>query len=219
MIFALAGRAMLTDQTDVFTRQMLVAHVADALGRAVCHADAKGGKTRGQPAFRAASPTHLLPGLLCQHLLCGNGLTVGDVVLSGAPMPRNREDHGNISGVHLLSSGDANCPEQAALAQRLAERPTHRAVEYVGAGIALATQSANGSIERIEQRLLRRRPLAQLRSIEQTTETVASDPFQLNKPGYGRSAGPTGITTTDIRSLTHSSYTGSTFRILKWGEG
>ena len=76
---------MLTDQPDFFTRQMLVAHVADALGRTVCHADAKGGKTRGQPAFRAAPPADLFPGLVCEHLLCGNGLAVGDVVLPGAP--------------------------------------------------------------------------------------------------------------------------------------
>jgi hypothetical protein len=40
-------------------------------------------------------------------------------------MPRNREDHGNISGVNLLSSGNAARPGQTTLAQGLAKRRAH----------------------------------------------------------------------------------------------
>jgi hypothetical protein len=71
---------MLTDQPNFFIGQMLIAHVADPLGRTVFHADANDNKARGRPAFCATSPTHPLLGLVCQRLIRGAGLAVGDVV-------------------------------------------------------------------------------------------------------------------------------------------
>lgn len=48
VVFALAGGAMLADQSDIFAREMLLAKVMDALRRLVSDPHARGGKSRCQ---------------------------------------------------------------------------------------------------------------------------------------------------------------------------
>src|SRR5215831_18611753 len=112
---------MLANDPDLLAGQMLGAHVSDALGWAVSDTHAHSGKTRGQTAFRAATPTDLLPSGCLQHCLRGDRLRVGDMPLARAATPANGEDHRHIDGIDLLLERDADCPVEAARGERLPE--------------------------------------------------------------------------------------------------
>jgi len=62
-------------------------------------------KAGGQPTFRAASPTDLLPRLLGQQLFGGEGIAVGDVMLARPGVPRNREIIATTTGYTFRRPG------------------------------------------------------------------------------------------------------------------
>jgi len=84
---------------------MLFAHVADALGRAVGHADAERCEAGAQPTLGAAPPADRPPRLLGQQLLGGHRLAVGDGMLARPAVTRDREDRHDIGGYTFCLPG------------------------------------------------------------------------------------------------------------------
>lgn len=78
---------MLADQPDLFAPQVLRAHGADALGRAVGHAHTDGGEAGRGPDLYAAPPGELAPCDALQHGLRRTEATSGTWFYLGRPRP------------------------------------------------------------------------------------------------------------------------------------
>ena len=122
IVFAFAGRAMLTDHPDLLAGQVLCAHIVDALGRPVSDAHSGNGKASREPSFGSLAPTDGLPLGTFQHGLCRHGLYVRDMALARSAPSRDGENHGDVGWIDLLLVGDADCPRQTTLGKTLTER-------------------------------------------------------------------------------------------------
>ena len=93
--------------------------------------DAASGKEAGQTAFGAAPPADLPPFLVGQYRLGRDRLPVGHVVLAAPALCGDREDQADVGRIDVLASREPDRPQQAALAQGLAEGAA-RSISRVG---------------------------------------------------------------------------------------
>ena len=83
IVFLLAGCPQLADKPGCLARQMLLALVADALGRSVGYAHTESGEAGLQRALSSLAPAHLLPFGFGQHVLGRNRQEIWHVPLAG----------------------------------------------------------------------------------------------------------------------------------------
>ena len=121
IVFAFTGRAMLADDPDLFTREMLGAHIADALRRAIGNPNADSGEACREAPLGAAPPTHRPPSDCLQHCLRSDRLRIGDMAPSRATTSGNGKDHRHVCGIDLLLERNADGPGEAARGERLPE--------------------------------------------------------------------------------------------------
>lgn len=100
------------------------AHVADALGWAICNPDTDSGEARREAAFGATPPADRPSLGFFQHRLRGHRFHIGDMPAARAAASGNGEDHRHDGGIDLLLERDADGPDQAALGERLPEGGT-----------------------------------------------------------------------------------------------
>src|ERR1039457_7711397 len=112
---------MLADHPDLLPRQMLGAHIADTLGRAIGNTHAHGGEARVERPFSPAPPVDPAPARSFQHRMRRTRFAVGDVALTWSATACDGEDHRHVGGIDFLLERDANSPGQPPFAQALPE--------------------------------------------------------------------------------------------------
>src|SRR5450759_1631200 len=147
---------MFSDKPCFVPWKMLLALVLDPLRRSVGGPHTNGGEASFQPALRSASPAHLTPPGIGQHVFGRHRQDIWNVPLTRATPTGNRKDELHPGRINFLTPRNADCPSQPAGREPL----TERCAEAV-TGIRQRTAEANTACDHainLSQRDLRLGP-------------------------------------------------------------
>jgi hypothetical protein len=148
MVLPLAGGPVLTDQPDLCTRWVPTVAELFALGRA----HPQGRELGHQRPLGPAPPVHPPPKGIRQHGLGRDRVLARHRVLARAACSRSRPVQPDFGRVDVLHPRNADCPDEAALAQALPESGAH-AVAGVGQDAAEAGAGGQHAIDLPERQV------------------------------------------------------------------